>query len=169
MEKIIFLDIDGVLNVIGMHCGPRDEFGSQFHTHLVDNLRYIIEQTGASIVISSSWRMSGLGQMKLMWEMRDLPGEVIETTPWAGEVVNAGGPFHSETMCRGEEIQYWLDRTSNVRYVIIDDDNDMLEIQKSNFVRTAENWDHAGHVEGYGLTRECAARAVEILNKPTGT
>lgn len=166
MEKIIFLDIDGVLNVIGMHCGPRDEFGSQFHSHLVDNLKYIIDQTGASIVISSSWRHSGLSEMKLMWEMRDLPGEVIEITPFAREV---GQPKYGEKMCRGEEIQYWLDRTPGVHYVIIDDDNDMLESQKSNFVRTADNWKHAGHVEGYGLTLECAQRAVAILNKTNGT
>lgn len=162
-EKIIFLDIDGVLNVIGMHCGPRDEFGSQFHQHLVDNLAWIIEQTGASIVISSSWRHSGLGAMKLMWEMRDLPGEVIDVTP-DGRSMAEHHVRYREALCRGDEIQYWLDRTPGVKYVIIDDDSDMLEIQKPYFVQTSENWEHDGHVEGYGLTRKCAERVVEILN-----
>ena len=47
--KIIFLDIDGVLNV---YCESRDKWGCTFHQHLVDNLGYIIEKTGAKIVIS---------------------------------------------------------------------------------------------------------------------
>lgn len=168
MKKIIFLDIDGVLNVIGMHCGPRDEFGSQFHPHLVENLKMIIEQTGAEIVISSSWRMSGLGEMQRMWEMRDLPGKVIEVTPGVHEVVDAQYERYYDKVCRGHEIQMWLDHTPGVHYVIIDDDNDMLDIQKPYFVRTANNWNHTGHVEGYGLTLECAQRAVAILNKTNG-
>ena len=63
--KVIFLDIDGVLNVISQ---GHDEYGSLFHKHFEDNLRYIIEQTGAKIVISSTWRMSGLSEMQRMWK-----------------------------------------------------------------------------------------------------
>ena len=69
--KIIFLDIDGVLNV---YCESRDEYGCCFHSHLVENLRILIEQTGAKIVIISTWRFSGLEIIKEMWEKRNLPG-----------------------------------------------------------------------------------------------
>jgi len=62
-DKIIFLDIDGVLNVCSME---RDEYGSLFHKHFEDNLRWIIDQTDAKIVISSTWRFSGLEIMKEM-------------------------------------------------------------------------------------------------------
>lgn len=55
--KVIFLDIDGVLNV---YCQGRDEYGCTFHKHFEDNLRWIIEETGAKIVISSTWRRDGL-------------------------------------------------------------------------------------------------------------
>jgi histidinol phosphatase-like enzyme len=51
-HKIIFLDIDGVLNV---YCSERDEFGCMFHEEFVDNLRWIINETSAKIVISSTW------------------------------------------------------------------------------------------------------------------
>lgn len=163
MQKIIFLDIDGVLNVISADCGPRDEFGSQFHPHLVENLRYIIENTGAGIVISSTWRYSGLAEMQRMWQMRGLPGEVLDITPSAREVLNNDGPFYTETICRGEEIQYWLDRSAGVKYCIIDDDSDMLSDQMKRFVRTSGNYDHSDHIEGYGLTRECAEHAIDIL------
>lgn len=53
-KKIIFLDIDGVLNLI---LQDFDKYGSIFHKHFEDNLRYLIDQTGADIVISSTWRM----------------------------------------------------------------------------------------------------------------
>jgi len=49
--KTIFLDIDGVLNVIPQGF---DQYGSVFHQHFINNLRYLIEQTGAKIVISSN-------------------------------------------------------------------------------------------------------------------
>ena len=48
--KVIFLDIDGVLNLC---YEGRDEYGSLFHPHLVDNLKRLIDMTGAKIVIST--------------------------------------------------------------------------------------------------------------------
>lgn len=151
MNKIIFLDIDGVLNVIGQGW---DEFGQIFHKHFEDNLRWVIEETGAKIVLSSSWRLSGLKTMKNMWKKRELPGDLIDITP------------HIKNAKRGEEIQFWLNNNYISNYVIIDDDTDMLDSQKNNFVRTSENVTHPDCVDiGYGLTRKCAVRAVEILNK----
>lgn len=38
MDKIIFLDIDGVLNV---YCEDRDEYGCTFHKHFEDNLNWL--------------------------------------------------------------------------------------------------------------------------------
>jgi len=69
--KVIFLDIDGVLNVIPQ---GHDKYGGIFHPEFVENLRTIIEATDAKIVISSTWRMSGLNIMKEMWSARNLPG-----------------------------------------------------------------------------------------------
>lgn len=171
--RAIFLDIDGVLNVISMDCGPRDEFGGQFHKNMVDNLARVIEQTGAVIVISSSWRHSGLSQMQRMWEMRDLPGKVIGVTPsyyriqeLRDAVDNAEHRDFAERAERGHEIQWWLDNHGKgvERYCIIDDDNDMLPHHQPYFVRTCNNQHHTGHVEGYGLTDECAALAIRVLN-----
>jgi hypothetical protein len=42
----------------------------------------------------------------------------------------------------------------------------MLPSQMSNFVRTANNQDHPDCVDiGYGLTKICAEKAIEILNR----
>lgn len=147
--KIIFLDIDGVICVNWKE--DADEFGHGFHEAYVKNLSDIIEKTGAKIVISSTWRMSGLSEMQRMWEMRDLPGKVIDVTP----VMNT---------IRGEEIAEWLRGNQCDNYVIIDDGNDFLSEQKPFFVRTAFNGpDKKGLV--LGLTVTCTEKAIEILNK----
>lgn len=165
--KIIFLDIDGVLNVIGQ---GHDEYGQIFHKHLENNLKWIIEETNAKIVISSTWRFSGLKIMKEMWAKRNIPGEVIDVT---SDVVQLGINIDSklnfyEMKERGHEIQSWIDSNKHLieSYVIIDDDNDMLDSQQQNFVKTSDNINHIDCVDiGYGLTKECARKAIEILNK----
>lgn len=156
--KVIFLDIDGVLNV---YCQGRDEYGCLFHEHLVDNLRWVVEQTGAKIVVSSSWRLSGKTSIIEMWDFRKLPGEVIDITP----NLSYGVGLNTYTP-RGKEIQMWLDENPEVtNYVIFDDDSDMLESQMNNFICTFDNTDHPDCVDiGYGLTKICAEMAIEILN-----
>ena len=163
-DKILFLDIDGVLNVIPQGF---DEFGAIFHQHFVDNLKRIIDETGAKIVISSTWRYAGPDEMKLMWEMRDLPGEVIDVTPYfASEEIKELYAENTKQDCRGYEIQEWLDNHECESYVILDDDTDMLSRQMSNFVRTSENIDDYDCVDvGYGLIDRCTEKAIEILNK----
>ena len=164
-DKIIFLDIDGVLNVIGQ---GYDEFGQIFHPHLENNLHHIIKETNAKIVISSTWRMNGLSEMKRMWKYRNLAGEVIDITPTEVDVVNRGTCEFFDQVDRGYEIQQWIDDNKDKihSYCIIDDDNDMLPSQLNNFVRTANNTEHPDCVDiGYGLTRICADKVIEILNK----
>lgn len=162
MIKVIFLDIDGVLNVIGQE---RDQYGSLFHKHFEDNLRWIIELTGAKIVISSTWRLSGFKVMKQMWLDRNLPGEVIGITRYDLFLRNDDLTF--EDRCeRGTEIQHYIDEHKIERYCILDDDTDMLPHQKEFFVKTSDNIDHEDCIDiGYGLTKKCAEQAIKILNK----
>lgn len=154
--KVIFLDIDGVLNIIPQ---GRDQYGAVFHPHLVENLKTVIDSTGAKIVISSTWRMSGLSVMQEMWSVRNLPGEVIAVTP--NHMWKTGS-----TLQRGKEIQEWLDLNPVENYVIIDDDDDMEPHQLQNFIQTSGNLDHPDCVDiGYGLTKICSERAIKILNQ----
>lgn len=156
--KIIFLDIDGVLNL--MH-QERDQYGSLFHENFVANLKRIIDETSAWIVISSTWRMSGLQVMIDMWEHRKLPGNVVGITQNLCYHPDNKG----KNLVRGDEIQAWIDKYEITKYVIIDDDTDMLQHQMDKFVRTSENWDHTDYLDaGYGLTIECADQAIKILN-----
>lgn len=154
--KVIFLDIDGVLNTndyissLMYICNENnnyfDEFGYKFDPRAVNWLRYIINSTNAKIVISSSWRLNGKIVMCKMWEKRNLPGTVIGVTPYL-----------SKLRSRGEEINYWLkDTKENIEsYCIIDDDNfDIL--QRDNLVQTDSK---------FGLTCQKSIEAINILNQ----
>jgi hypothetical protein len=157
-EKIIFLDFDGVLNTEAHlrslqkeKVRSRDEFGHKFCPTATDNLAWIIRDTGAKIVVSSTWRASGLAAMREMWKARELPGEITGITP------------HRYSRLRGEEIEQYLSSFRETQgyfpdYVIIDDDQDMLGVQTENFVQT----DYI-----YGITLNDAWKAIQILNQKT--
>lgn len=71
-----------------------------------------------------------------------------------------------KTVDRGFEIKQWLDNNIIENYCIIDYDADMLPSQMINFVKTSDNVDHIDCVDiGYGLTRECSERVINILNR----
>lgn len=134
MIKVLFLDIDGVLNTDRQqwHCQmncitPIDEFGYEFDHKAVDNLATILEETGAEIVISSSWKFLGLQTLQKMWEDRKLPGTILDITP--------------DGKSKGWEIDEWLmECESQVnRYAIIDDENDILPKQLNHFVQQILN------------------------------
>lgn len=139
--KILFLDIDGVMNSmdnmyamtalykLNSENKSRDEFGHLFDERCVRWLQYIVEKTNCKIVISSTWRMSGLSVMKELWKFRNLPGEVIDITPTScnAELVEL---YAEERADRGYEIQEWLNKHPEVEtYCIVDDDGDMLRHQ----------------------------------------
>lgn len=162
--KIIFLDIDGVVNVIPEKF---DDYGAVWHAHFIDNLAHLIKETEAKIVLSASKRAMGLLEVKNMWKLRNLPGEVIDVTPLGEQLLRMGVFQNRNDFDRGHEIQYWLDQHPEVEnYVILDDDNDMLPSQMNNFVRTSGNKHHGDCVDnGYGLTQVCTQQAILILNR----
>lgn len=169
VNKIIFLDIDGVLNPTHYmnalykmwkasfeDVKSHDEYGQLFFYHNCNALDTIIGNTGAKIVMSSSWRMEGMTKMQKMWKDRRLAGEIIDVTPTANVLVDAGKEKFYDSVCRGAEIQYWIDANNfKGKYCIIDDDDDMLEEQQNNFVKTNSSC---------GLTYKDAEKAILILN-----
>ncbi|NJO18711.1 MAG: hypothetical protein HC877_24225 [Thioploca sp.] len=61
MKKILFLDVDGVLN----DAKSRKENNDAMHPIYVRNLERILKETDCYIVVSSSWRVLGMGLMIL--------------------------------------------------------------------------------------------------------
>lgn len=142
--KVIFLDIDGVLNT---EFQDKDEYGFLFNQECVNNLKLILENTGAWIVLSSTWRMAGHKVIWQMWKDRGLPGVILDLTT------------RKTDNHRGEEIAQWVQPCLYIpdfNYVILDDNSDMLSHQLDHFI-CVDVLD--------GLSLEDANRAIEILNK----
>ena len=165
MDKVIFLDIDGVLNTKCWYTQmngntPKDKYGYAFDPNAVANLKKIIDETGADIVISSSWKSFGISELEDMWQDRGLPGKLIGITPnsVSDEMLLNADLDHMELFhIRGMEIKEWLDKHGkNVsHYVIIDDMDNFLLDQKFHFVQTDPE---------VGITEEDANMAIKILN-----
>lgn len=115
-DRYIFLDIDGPLNTGRNEYLNPGMYGHHFDDEAVRNLRRIVDETSARIVISSSWRHLGVVKIRALWKEWGLPGKIIGCTPGAwGE----GAQFDK----RGEEILQWLsdNTTGRYSYVVIDD------------------------------------------------
>jgi hypothetical protein len=142
---IIFLDIDGVLRPTNSYIG-RDEYGKLFIDECVDAFNYLLKRTGGRIVISSTWKSSGLIIMKEMWVKRGLPGEVIDITPNEVDVVESGVTEFYDMVDRGMEIDQWLNNNNYTGdYIIIDDVPDFTKEQMLKYIKTNPN---------IGLTKE---------------
>lgn len=156
--KVIFLDIDGVLNCESAYrngeCqyqewtwedGRKDHY-QRFCVRSKELLNKLIDETGAKIVISSTWRHSGIEFMRKVWKMEEMSGDIIGITP---SLRTKGLDIP-----RGLEIAYFLnndlqfnhinwdkviqqeymDKSGVENYIIIDDDSDMLYNQRKHFV-----------------------------------
>lgn len=166
-KNIIFLDIDGVINILSLKSGY-DDYGQIFYKPFVENLKYIIECTDADIVISSTWRMKGLSILKNMWMDRNLPGNIVDITPNANpfferNVMINGVYKNCDEIGRGDEIDLWLSKNIVEKYVIIDDIDQFMEHQQKYFVKTSEN-KHIDSIKGMGLTRTCSEKTINLFN-----
>lgn len=163
-NNIIFLDIDGVLNV-----NPKkfDKYGPCFEEVFVKNLSKLIEATSSKIVISSTWKMSGLKVLKSMWEDRNLPGYILDVTPSEVDVVESGKCEFYDLVDRGHEIEQWVKTNSNIilNYCILDDIDDMLPSQKPYLIKTSGNFEDPQSIKGYGLTKILSDKAINILQQ----
>jgi len=142
-EKVLFLDIDGVLwvGVVGMG-NWRD-----FKPEAVINLNYIFSKVkDLKIVVSSTWRHNN----SLEWlDDHFHDNGFIYEARFIGATPDF---FNKPDRARGYEIQAWLDDHSEVdKFVILDDDSDMVHLK-----------DHLVKTYFYdGLTKENAEEVVE--------
>lgn len=168
-RKIIFLDFDGVLNteyyqgLLEYQGKPwQDEYGAFFDPKSVKQLKKIIDATDADIVVESSWKYLGLYAMKELWDVRNLPGRVIDITPLSvsdEHLININLDYLDTSIlnCKGIEIASWLaEQTEDIRYVIIYDEYVILNSQLP----------HSRLTNSYeGITEEQANQAISILNE----
>jgi hypothetical protein len=151
--KVIFLDIDGVLNnnaslLAGAERGDYTWTHKCWDPTCVLELKRLLDVTDARIVVSSTWRLYPGQLQTALTAHRDIQAATIGVTD---DLYMPG----EERTLRGQEIQAWLDTSAQVEtYVILDDDSDMKPSQLPFFVQTSM---------ATGLTKEHVDRAIEIL------
>ena len=157
--KVIFLDIDGVLNC---DFTTNRVFGYDFvDDDKVERLKRIVDETGAKVVLSSTWRQGWYdfdngkddtidSELFIALERRLLKSgiEMIDKTPM----------FRRRESVRGQEIAYWMEHYGQnvTSFVILEDWENLYPY----------NDDHIVWTDGYdGLTDQEADAAIKILNR----
>ena len=172
MKKVIFLDIDGVLN------STRTLYEDiSLEDDLILNLKEIVDKTGAKIILSLSWRLSTAAVATLMDKL-DKFGSVISGMTCDGVNLDWLKKYEFDTTKkyldtkfdydenrqikithdRGAEIFKWLCYHYDCVYVILDDELEDIKsyFNESVIVKTSYKT---------GLTKEDVKKAIQILNK----
>jgi hypothetical protein len=141
-KKVIFLDIDGVLILIGKNSIIKDFIKMIFYKILsflnilykkrslnrgcVKRLKKIVEKHKAVIILSATMRVLD------NWEERifqDFKKAGWKNPPIIGRTPNMGNK-------RGKEIKAWLDKNTVESFIIIEDEEELLEEQLPFTIRT---------------------------------
>ena len=146
MNKVLFLDVDGVLNngewAFNMHRQGvyvyRDDL---LYEPSLEQLRRIVQVTGALIVVSSAWRQIPTCYQHLREWLEKYGMEIYDKTPYVGGD-------------RGDDISAWFKRNpGDWQYAILDDDYDM-----------GDHIDHLVRTDfDLGLTEREADRCIALL------
>ena len=152
--KIVFLDVDGVLNYIGC---KSHTYGYYFvEDNKIKLLKEIIDRTEAQIVLSSSWRVERFDKYKFTKPYKyKLYHKLVKKLNEYGLTILSHTPVLHEW--RGKEIDQWLKSWEGEvieNFVILDDRYDM-DPYMDKLVQTSLS---------VGLTRETVEQAVKILN-----
>ena len=167
MRKIIFLDIDGVLNSLeyfdqlkNADQSKKIEKYQELDVEKVRLLAEITANTGAEIVLSSTWRDIGRKEGK-----RDHPmyQYLVDTLAEFGLKIIDHTPYLDYD--RPREIKEWLNRQEDkdIHFVSLDDDFSPEAYKKYGI------GDHLVRTSIFGVNRELemvhVGKAIDILDK----
>ena len=154
--KVVFLDFDGPIIPIMSHQPPHrvSGKGAQAFPSCVEQLNRITDETGAVIVVSSTWRADGITKTRERLRDWGVRADCIDVTPHMNERDPRSGLWVSHP--RGHEIQKWLNEYDHEKvesFVILDDDSDMAHLLPYLIQTPFET----------GLTEAHANRAIAML------
>jgi hypothetical protein len=157
--KVIFLDIDGVLN--------SEEFLKNNHGEAIDRmnvsiLKNVIDKTGAVVVMSSAWRlwfddkmMPKEGYSQSLHDILNEFGIKLfgKTPDFSTDEIRVNKTF---SHVKAKEIKAWIIENESVdKYAVIDDLDLRNEEVNAHLVRTN------GQV---GITEKDAMRVIDMLS-----
>jgi FMN phosphatase YigB (HAD superfamily) len=146
--KIIFLDIDGVLNSTSSAIVYNGY--NQLDPVSIGLLKELTVRTGAQIVISSTWRFRFNREEFI---------ELFSKYGWKkAPIISMTEKSVPDGVTRGHEIDEWLTRHKEItEFVILDDSTDFLPEQRNNLVLVS-------NVDGLRFKHMC--KALRILGNP---
>ena len=151
--KIIFLDIDGVVNCWNTkERAPSKVVGVE--QRLIAYIKEIVDATGTKVVLSSTWRKDWVLNLFNGKDWDYLCEEFAKQNLYFFDYT----PIRSDSH-RGKEIKEWLENTSYdvSSYVIIDDEMfDIKDLHEGHMVQTSFN---------DGIQPGAVKVAIEILAK----
>jgi len=154
--RILFLDVDGVLNSEVTRGGgpapsrtPGGGGEAGIASELVDNLHLVVAKTNATIIVSSTWRLVPDRMTALTGSLDKVGIKVAGATP---DLAPTGAGD------RVDEIMTWLDSAGPVEFVVVDD----LDLAGMNGKLSQENFVKCD--DAAGLTRQLAREAVIKLS-----
>lgn len=146
--KVIFLDIDGVLNSDEYIDRAKNSQGIERHIDIdkVKLLKKAIDETGAKTVLTSSWRNSNdIGPLRELLAKYEIYFDVTPFINWE----------------RGLEIKQWLLEHNRVEDYIILDDEIYDSFDKEMLRHLVKVSDANGRGLGEGLTQ----KDIDTINK----
>ena len=112
--RVVFLDVDGVLNRVGFRPDEPDGLATWIEVELAQRMTELVRETGAVVVMSSSWREDEtLADLGAELARAGVAVPLVDVTP-----VMFGRP-------RWAEIEAWCRANQPARFAIIDDLHDM--------------------------------------------
>lgn len=157
--KVLFLDIDGVLNFDGTEAKTPSGCDG-IVDRLVKKLKSIIDNTNALVVLSSDWKVNWY---KSAADITDLPMDgqyLVRKLKRNGVHINSKTDDKFPESYRGAAIMDWISRHNGVDgWCVLDDvffDDYMMYPEISNHIVLTD--------PRVGLTDDDAASAIDILN-----
>ncbi len=157
--KVLFLDIDGVLNSQEFLQNNKSEPIDRRNVRVIKN---VIDKTGAVIVMSSAWRlwfddnmMPIEGHSQYLYDiLSEFDIEIFAKTPdFSTEEIRSKKTF---SHVKAKEILAWLNENQSIdKYAVIDDLDLINEEVNAHLVRIN------GQV---GITEEDAMRVIDMIS-----
>lgn len=165
--KVLFLDVDGVLN----------SNNNLLFDHVIENdklqiLKSIVERTNAKLVLSSNWRCETRALVKLWTALENAGLTLYGITPFGVKINDMQQtPWKDVQRCddfifeddvnndRGAEIAWWIWRRREKidKFAIVDDEDiDIRKYFPNNIVKTGFST---------GLTSKDAAKIIKMLEE----
>lgn len=170
--KIIFLDIDGVLNTTNTFRLRKEEYKKTGKYRLaideyrVGYLKRIIDECDAKIVLTSAWRRDFIKKGDKIIPVEENAQKLQELFLKYGIEIYDIVSVDSADKKREQQIKEWLEKRDDIEnYIIIDDELCAYKDLADRVIKTKFMNSNVLDENGLGLSENHIETAINLLNK----